>query len=132
MIPQALPLAHLRAMTDEHGLFEHARGDEPRRDLGYCVDDVARGLAVTAREDGRSAAAAALTDCYLRFVESAVSSDGRVHNRMSPAGDWVDEPDIGDWWGRAIWGLGVAARRSSRAAVRRRGAEAFLRAAGAR
>jgi hypothetical protein len=97
VIEAGLPLTHLRAMTDEHGLFEHARGDQPRRELGYCVDDVARGLAVTAREDGESDAAAALTDCYLRFVESAVAEDGRVHNRMSPHGRWTDAPGTGDW-----------------------------------
>ncbi|MFF2488430.1 glycosyltransferase [Microbacterium sp. NPDC058062] len=128
MIPASLPLAHLQAMTDEHGLFEHARGDVPRRALGYCTDDVARALAVTAREDGRSDAAA-LTDRYLGFVESAVAEDGRVHNRMSEDGRWTDEPGTGDWWGRALWGLGVAARWSTRDRVRERALTAFVRAA---
>ena len=128
MIPASLPLAHLEALTDEHGLFEHARGDVPRRERGYCVDDVARALALTAREDGRSDAAADLTDRYLRFVESAVAGDGRVHNRMSPDGCWTDRPATGDWWGRALWGLGVAARWSTRDRVRERARVAFQRA----
>ena len=46
MIPAEVPLAHLQALTDEKGLFEHALGDVPRREHGYCVDDVARGLAL--------------------------------------------------------------------------------------
>ncbi|MGX5772104.1 glycosyltransferase [Microbacterium trichothecenolyticum] len=132
MIPAALPLAHLQAMTDEHGLFEHALGAVPRREHGYCADDVARGLALVAREDGRSAAAAVLTDGYLRFLESAVTEDGRVHNRMDADGEWTDRPGTGDWWGRAIWGLGVAARRSSRASIRERALGVFERAARAR
>ncbi|WP_239526026.1 glycosyltransferase [Microbacterium sp. B35-30] len=132
MIATELPLAHLRGMTDEHGLFEHAMGEVPRRELGYCVDDVARGLAVAAREDGRSDAAAALTDCYLRVVEAAVAEHGRAHNRMNAQGEWTDAPGTGDWWGRALWGLGVAARFSSRTSVRERAAAAFHRAARAR
>ncbi|WP_341997895.1 glycosyltransferase [Microbacterium sp. LWH7-1.2] len=132
MIPTGLPLGHLEAMTDERGLFEHALGDQPRRALGYCVDDVARGLAVTAPEDGRSDAAAALADCYLRFLESAVTEDGLVHNRMGHGGEWTDEAGLGDWWGRALWGLGIAARRSSRASIRERATAVFERAARAR
>ena len=132
MIPDPLPLTHLEAMTDERGLFEHARGAVPRRQLGYCVDDVARGLALTAREDGRSDAAAALADRYLRFVEAAIADDGRVHNRRAADGRWADEPGTGDWWGRALWGLGAAARWSARPPVRDRALRAFDRAAQAR
>ncbi|OIQ78383.1 hypothetical protein GALL_399100 [mine drainage metagenome] len=28
---------------------------------------------------------------------------------MDVDGHWIDEPGIGDWWGRAIWALGFAA-----------------------
>jgi hypothetical protein len=129
--PPALPLGHLQALTDERGLFEHARAAVPRRRLGYCVDDVARGLAVTAAEDGQSDAAA-LVDTYLRFLEAAVADDGRVRNRMGADGRWTDRPATGDWWGRALWGLGAAARRSERESVRTRATEAFHRAARAR
>ncbi|MDQ7879402.1 glycosyltransferase [Microbacterium sp. QXD-8] len=132
MIPAELPLAHLEAMTDERGLFEHARGSAPRRELGYCLDDVARGLALTAREDGRSDAAAALADRYLRFVEAAIADDGRVRNRRAADGRWTDEPSTGDWWGRALWGLGAAARWSARPSLRGRALRAFDRAAQAR
>jgi len=41
---------HLIAMSDDCGVFEHARHDRPRREEGYCVDDVARALVVLARE----------------------------------------------------------------------------------
>jgi len=30
---------------------------------------------------------------------------------MDRQGQWEDEPDSGDWWGRALWGLGTAAVR---------------------
>ena len=41
---------HLARLTDATGLFEHADGTEPRVEHGYCVDDVARALVVTARQ----------------------------------------------------------------------------------
>ena len=42
--------AHLIRLTDDTGLFEHARSPNHRREHGYCTDDVARGLVVTSRE----------------------------------------------------------------------------------
>lgn len=101
---------HLRALGDERGLFEHALFDEPRLEHGYCVDDVARALLVVSREPEQDDALDHLAETYLRFVEAAVSADGRCRNRMSSAGEWTDEPGLGDWWGRALWGLGVASR----------------------
>ena len=37
---------HLRALTDAGGLYEHADRVYPRRERGYCVDDVARAVQV--------------------------------------------------------------------------------------
>lgn len=95
---------HLRRMTDGRGLFEHAKGFQPRYELGYCTDDVARALILTCLAEGP----VDLRRVYLDFVIAAVAEDGRCHNRMSTDGDWTDEPGLGDWWGRAAWGLGVA------------------------
>ena len=50
MTSGAVPYTHLMRLSDTTGLFEHARNAEPRREHGYCVDDVARGLVVTARD----------------------------------------------------------------------------------
>lgn len=33
---------HLLALSDHRGTFEHADGAEPRREHGYCTDDMAR------------------------------------------------------------------------------------------
>lgn len=124
--------AHLRALTDERGLFEHARFDTPRRDHGYCVDDVARALIVVVREPEHTPELAGLEDMYLRFVERAIVADGRSHNRMSMSGEWTDRPGVGDWWGRALWSLGVTAAHATTAAIRDRALSAFSRAAATR
>lgn len=104
---RALPLPrfdHLRRMTDDQGLFEHAEGLSPRRHLGYCTDDAARALVLTCLAGGP----ADLRQRYLDFVVTAVAEDGYCHNRRDLEGNWADAPGLGDWWGRAIWGLGVA------------------------
>lgn len=98
---------HLRRLTDRVGLFEHAAGDVPRPEHGYCVDDASRALVLTCRV--ADPALDALTERYLDVVLSAIATDGRCHNRLDTAAEWQDEPGLGDWWGRAVWALGVAA-----------------------
>jgi hypothetical protein len=116
---------HLAALTDDHGLFEHALLAVPRREHGYCVDDVARGLVVTCREPAPAPVVARLREHYLSFVLDAVSDDGRCHNRMGADGRWSDDAALGDWWGRAAWGLGVAAARSPGVGARARALVGF-------
>ena len=41
---------HVEAMTDSVGIFEHADHCVPRRDEGYCTDDVSRLLIAIVRE----------------------------------------------------------------------------------
>jgi len=102
---------HVLRLTDERGMFEHADGTTPRRDGGYCLDDVARGLVVVCRHRPATSTLDGLATTYLSFVRRAQASDGRCHNRLDRHGRWEDQPDTGDWWGRALWGLGTAAAR---------------------
>ena len=111
---------HLSHLTDGRGLFEHALLDDPRREHGYCLDDVARALVVTCREEHPSHPLRMLVGRYLDFTLRALQPDGSCHNRMSIDGTWSDEPALGDWWGRAVWGLGVAAEHAPNPAMRAR------------
>ncbi|WP_394619986.1 hypothetical protein JNUCC0626_13045 [Lentzea sp. JNUCC 0626] len=120
---------HLIRLSDDTGLYEHAEGPLPRIEHGYCLDDVARGLVVLCREPEPATELAALAEHYLAFVAYAQAEDGRFHNRLGPDRRWRDEPGLGDWWGRALWGLGTAAARSPVPAVRLAALECFERAA---
>lgn len=115
-----LPVTHLLRLSDSVGIFEHALFDEPRREHGYCVDDVARALLVAVREPEPGELLTALAESSLSFIESAIVADGRCHNRLSIRRRWSDLPDVGDWWGRAIWALGVTAARAQSGALRER------------
>jgi hypothetical protein len=116
---------HLVRMTDARGLFEHAEFATPRPGHGYCVDDVARGLVVVSREPGQGELVRRLTRRYLNFVLAALAADGTCRNRMSVAGEWLDEPSVGDWWGRAVWGLGVSAASAPTRSLRARSLAGF-------
>ena len=102
---------HILRMTDQRGMFEHADGTAPRVECGYCLDDVARALVVVCREPEPEPALARLAGRYLSFVSRAQAPDGRCHNRLDRYGHWEDQPSAGDWWGRALWGLGTAVAR---------------------
>ena len=123
---------HLAYLTDERGLFEHAEFARPRPEHGYCVDDVARALVVTCREPAPGAELRRLIHRYLEFTLAALQPDGSCHNRMDTGGRWTDEPGTGDWWGRAIWGLGVAAVHAPSAPMRARALMGFRVAAARR
>ena len=109
---------HLRSLTHGPGLFEHARGVQPRPEHGYCLDDVSRALVVVSREPDPSPEIEALGRLFLDFTLSAIQPDGTCHNRMTVNGTWSDEPAPGDWWGRALWGLGVASAHAGASQLR--------------
>ncbi len=102
---------HLFRLSDDGGLYEHAELSTPRPEHGYCVDDIARGLIVAAREPVRSKQLGDLAEFYLWLVADAQTEDGRFHNRRDLTLRWTDEPTLEDCWGRAVWGLGTAAAR---------------------
>lgn len=103
---------HLLDLSDDIGTFEHAEYAAPRREHGYCTDDVARVLGVVVREPVPTPAMRALGRTAMRFLVSAQSMDGRMRNRRDVQGRWRDGPGVDDCWGRAIAAFGAAANRS--------------------
>lgn len=109
-----LRLQHLDRLTDEFGIVEFCRGDDPSLDHGYNVDDVSRLAIVSAGLLALSPPAAPhVTDLAqrwagmsMRFLAAAVRA-GVMHNRMSYGGSWTDDPHPGDHVGRSVWALGV-------------------------
>ena len=123
---------HLLRLTDDTGLFEHARYASVRREHGYCTDDVARGLVVTCRETAPTVEVVRLAERYLAFLTHAQDAEGAFHNRLGFNREWADEPGLGDWWGRALWGLGTAAARGPAPWIRQEALLAFTRGAARR
>jgi glycosyltransferase involved in cell wall biosynthesis len=111
---QRLPqvnLKHLRLMTDDTGVLQHAKFTVPNRSHGYCVDDNARALIVATRAHDLNRTDASLADLsavYLSFLDDAFNPDtGRFRNFMSYGRQWLEEVGSEDSHGRALWALGV-------------------------
>ncbi len=117
--------AHLRALTDRLGVWEHAKFSEPRVEHGFCTDDNARALVVVSRQPQSGADLVDLSGIYLKFVLAARISSGHFHNRREAGGGWIDEVGSDDCQGRAWWALGTVAHRGPGAAMRAAGADAF-------
>src|SRR3970040_178495 len=113
--PAGLPelnLGHLRLLTDDTGLLQHAVYSVPRYDDGYCLDDNARGLLLlTLIEDVGTAEGAPVragAARYLAFVSHAFNrSTGRFRNFMSYERRWTETTGSEDRHRRAVVGLGA-------------------------
>jgi glycosyltransferase involved in cell wall biosynthesis len=107
-----LKLAHLRRMTDDTGILQHAIYALPHRDHGYCTDDNARALlaGLMYYDLTQDDSILPLIDIYLSFVHHAFNPTlKRFRNFMSFDRKWLEEVGSEDGHGRAIWGLGTAA-----------------------
>ncbi|GAA5087001.1 hypothetical protein GCM10023337_07120 [Paenalcaligenes hermetiae] len=122
-----LDLRQLLAMTDERGLFQHARYASPDLDHGYCTDDNARAL-IAAAEHARQQGGKTelpLAD-YLAFVESAwCPREQAFRNFMDQHGQWLEPQGSLDSQARALWSLGWTADRAPEPEIRRRANELF-------
>ena len=108
-----LKLDHLKTLTDDTGILQHATHTIPDRIHGYCTDDNARALMVAAigrkylLTDGKFFDS--LGNLYLSFLLYAFNDEtGRFRNFMSYSRQWMEEAGSEDAHGRALWGLGRA------------------------
>jgi glycosyltransferase involved in cell wall biosynthesis len=119
--PAGLPeinLAHVRLMTDDTGILQHASFSLPRYDEGYCLDDNARALLLMARLEEAGVddqeVVRALASRYLAFVAYAFNHElGRFRNFMSFSRNWLEACGSEDSHGRALWALGSVVGRAT-------------------
>lgn len=109
-------LKHLQHMTDSTGLFQHATLTSPNLAEGYCTDDNARALILTAlltQLSVHQGSATPLATTYAAFLHRAFNEPlGRFRNFLSTDRHWLDEHGSEDSHGRAIWALGMAVGRA--------------------
>jgi len=106
-----IDIRHVRALTDDTGIVQHALFSIPRYEDGYCLDDNARALLLMTHleEAGTDdpATVGALASRYLAFVSYAFSrSSGRFRNFLSYGRQWLEPQGSEDSHGRALWALG--------------------------
>jgi hypothetical protein len=119
-------------MSDSIGIFEHADHARPRREEGYCTDDVARLLIAIVREQDSTPELDALSRVCFRYLVDAQGVTGRTRNRRSVDGRWHGRRGVEDCWGRSAWAFGTAARLATRQSMREDAVSYFGHAAGQR
>ncbi len=125
-----LKLDHLRHMTDETGMLQHALFTVPNYREGYTTDDNARALMVsTLLEELGSAEAFERASRYLAFVWYAVNVEtGRFRNFMDYQRHWLEQSGSDDSHGRALWALGTVLGRSNTPALQSMAGRVFEQA----
>lgn len=114
-----LKLDHLRHMTDETGILQHALFTVPNYREGYTTDDNARALMVSALLEALgSPDVLELTSRYLAFVCYAFNAEtGRFRNFMDYQRHWLEDGGSDDSHGRGLWALGTVLGRSTMPAL---------------
>jgi glycosyltransferase involved in cell wall biosynthesis len=128
-----LNLDHLRRLTDDTGLLQHAIFSVPNYDEGYTTDDNARALILTvlleqlgkaqfeneSPEKKETPVVHELASRYLAFLGHAFNpANGRFRNFLSYARKWAEAKGSEDCHGRALWALGTVLGRSKDEALR--------------
>lgn len=122
-------LSHLRNMTDDTGLLQHAKFTTPNRHHGYCVDDNARGLIALTRYYSlrKDKEVVTLIQKYLAFLFHAFNPEnGRFRNFMSYDRRWLELAGSEDSHARAMWGLGVTVKEAPDCSIRNMAMRLFL------
>ncbi len=104
----AFSLHHVRRLTDDTGIIQHAKYGIPNLKEGYCLDDNARALLMTlmAFEQYKSKEALDLLPIYLSYIQYMQREDGNFRNFLSFSRQYLDEVGSEDSFGRTIWALG--------------------------
>ncbi|MGB3548007.1 MAG: glycosyltransferase family 4 protein, partial [Saprospiraceae bacterium] len=127
-----LCLDHLRRMTDDTGLMQHAKYAIPNRHEGYCLDDNGRGLLLIGmlvkRGLGDLAELQRLAEIYLSYVYHAQNPDGSFRNFMGYDREFMERVGSEDSFGRALWGVAYCLANPPRADMRDLLVEIFDRA----
>ncbi len=131
--PQELPplkLDHLRHLTDETGILQHATFTVPNYREGYTTDDNARGLLISALlEELGSKEATQLTTRYLAFLWYAFDPETRrFRNFMDYQRAWLEDTGSDDCHGRSLWALGMILGRSNMPSLHSMAAQIFQQA----
>lgn len=122
-------LDHLRILTDDTGIFQHAVFNVANWNHGYCIDDNARGVIVTCMYYHlfNDKSVLPLIQQYLAFLYYAFNQENRrFRNFMSFNRQWLELQGSEDSHARAIWALGSAIKYAPNIAIRNFATRLFL------
>lgn len=109
--PLLLPpfsLGHIKRLTDDTGIIQHAKFGIPNLKEGYCLDDNARALLMVCMsyKQKKDPLALEYMPIYLSYIHYMQNKDGTFRNFLSFNRNFMDEVGSEDSFGRTIWALG--------------------------
>jgi len=122
-------LSHLKTLTDDTGLLQHAKYTTPNLHHGYCVDDNARGLIALTKYYSlrKDKDVLLLIQKYLAFLYYAFNQENsRFRNFMSYDRRWLELAGSEDSHARALWGLGITVKEAPDSSIRNMAMRLFL------
>ncbi|WP_276347388.1 glycosyltransferase [Daejeonella sp. JGW-45] len=122
-------LTHVKRLTDDTGIVQHAKYGIPNLKEGYCLDDNSRALimALMAYEQNKSKEALELLPIYLSYIQYMQMDDGNFRNFLSFRREYLDEVGSEDSFGRTIWALGYLINSAPNNSYREFAEELFQR-----
>jgi len=101
---------HLRTMTDDTGILQHAKYSLPNRNEGYCLDDNARALiaVLSGRKQHQSQWHDQAAGTYLSFIYHCQNEDGQFKNFMGYDRQFLESVGSEDSFGRGVYAVGYA------------------------
>lgn len=101
-------LTHIKRLTDDTGIIQHAKFGIPNLKEGYCLDDNARALLMVLMtyKQKKDETALEFMPIYLSYIHYMQNEDGSFRNFLSFNRNFLDEVGSEDSFGRTIWALG--------------------------
>ena len=109
-IKPPIKIDHLKALTDDTGILQHAKYSIPNRKEGYTTDDNARALVACIKflQLHEDSDVSNLPNTYLSFLFHMQRPDGKLHNLLSYDRDFLDDVGSEECIGRSLWACGYA------------------------
>jgi hypothetical protein len=128
MLPRYI-LSHIKRLTDDTGIVQHAKYGIPNLKEGYCLDDNSRALlmALMAYRQNKDEEALELIPIYLSFMHYMQRDNGNFGNFLSFSRQFLDEYGSEDSFGRTIWSLGFLISHAPNDAFKQIGREIYNR-----
>lgn len=126
-----LNFLHIKNLTDDTGIIQHAIFNIPNRKEGYCIDDNARALllmVLACKDKKNQEALLPLLQVYLSFIHYMQTDNGEFKNFMSYTKLSEEERGSEDSFGRTIMALGFLINDGPSHMLVRTGAEIFAKA----
>lgn len=104
----AFSLSHIKRLTDDTGIIQHAKFGIPNLKEGYCLDDNARALLMVLMtyKQKKDELALEFMPIYLSYIHYMQNKDGTFRNFLSFNRNFLDKVGSEDSFGRTIWALG--------------------------